>query len=363
MKKIFVLSILLTFIACFGQIPQAFAQLPTATMSICTVGQTACGASQNVTVGNTVSVEIRITNAYNTAGFQADLNYNSTILQYNSLQIKTAATDFLGSSGRAVYPVGPTPSANKVVFGAFTFGTGAGVSGDGVLATATFTAIANGSATLSLTNVSIGTADPTPLNQPHTEVNHVVTVSTVAPSPSPSATPGPSTSPASATMVFQMLFQGVDFNGGQKTVRVAVKNGTTTVIPTTNVNVTGSATGLYSNSVSPLTGLTSGVAYTFYLDGPSHLQRTFNVTLPNTGANTIDLTSKINLSGDAKDTSTDRPDITLSKDKVDVFDYSVLVGNFGTKKQNDYADFDFNGAVDIYDYSYIVANFNQEGEL
>ena len=45
--------------------------------------------------------------------------------------------------------------------------------------------------------------------------------------------------------------------------------------------------------------------------------------------------------------------------KVDIFDYNVLLTNFGKTGTNLQGDFDKNGKVDIFDYNTLITNFGK----
>ena len=64
--------------------------------------------------------------------------------------------------------------------------------------------------------------------------------------------------------------------------------------------------------------------------------------------------------------STDPIEVTgdLNGDRVvDIFDYNILLGNFGTVGSPNFtpADIDGNGAVDIFDYNILLGNFGAHG--
>ena len=49
--------------------------------------------------------------------------------------------------------------------------------------------------------------------------------------------------------------------------------------------------------------------------------------------------------------------------RVDIFDYNLVVSNFGSKGNDGYipdGDLDRDGDVDIFDYNLVVSNFGQE---
>ncbi len=102
------------------------------------------------------TINLTVEGVTNLGAFQTELTYDPVIVN------ATAATlgAFLGSTGRTVAPVGPTidNTAGKVTFGAFSFGSQAGASGAGTLATITFQPRTVGSTALRLQ--ATGLSDP-----------------------------------------------------------------------------------------------------------------------------------------------------------------------------------------------------------
>ncbi len=113
------------------------------------------------------TVDLTVEDVTNLASFQIDLVYDPAIVSVSGVSVAA----FLGSTGRVVAPVGPTIDnlAGKVTFGAFSFGSPAGASGAGMLATITFLPKSVGATALRLqattlsdpaaTAVSVTTAD------------------------------------------------------------------------------------------------------------------------------------------------------------------------------------------------------------
>ena len=114
--------------------------------------------SQTVVVGQTFSVQIMAASVENLGSFEFDLRYDSTLLQFNQATLG----EFPTSTGRNFTPTGPNndPNQGVVKYGAFSLGTTPnGPSGQGILATLTFTALAEGSSNLDfiaaqVTNIS-----------------------------------------------------------------------------------------------------------------------------------------------------------------------------------------------------------------
>jgi hypothetical protein len=223
------------------------------------------------------------------------------------------------------------------------------------------------------------TATPTPIATPRPTVSPTATprpsvrptatpgtgggspspVPTLSPSPTPRPTPSaalsispqPSPSAAGSSVTLQIKFQGVTIDRGSKQVTITLKqNGTT--INTQTVAFTANTTGDYSNT-TPLTGIGTGM-YDIYVKGPVHLTHRFSAQSINATTNDLNLTAFVLLAGDA-----------FNNDRIDIFDYSQVVADFGSRMptSGSTADFDFNGAVDIFDYSYLVSNFNKTGDL
>ena len=114
-----------------------------------------------------LTVDLTVEDVTNLASFQTDLIYDPAIVSVSSVSVAA----FLSSTGRTVAPVGPTIDnlAGKVTFGAFSFGSPAGASGAGTLATITFLPKSVGATALRLqattlsdpaaTAISVTTAD------------------------------------------------------------------------------------------------------------------------------------------------------------------------------------------------------------
>jgi hypothetical protein len=86
--------------------------------------------------GTSFSVDVIVEDAVNLGAFQFELTYDPSCITANDV----ALGPFLGSTGRTVYPVGPSYGAGSVAFGASSSGAASGPNGNGVLATVTFAA-------------------------------------------------------------------------------------------------------------------------------------------------------------------------------------------------------------------------------
>ncbi len=100
-------------------------------------------SSQSVYRGSSFTVDVMVDNTTKLGGFEFVLSYDPAVLQANTAVLG----DFLGSTGRAAVPVGPTIDsvAGRISFGAFSFGSAAGPNGSGKLATVTFVATGSSS--------------------------------------------------------------------------------------------------------------------------------------------------------------------------------------------------------------------------
>ncbi len=172
-------------------------------VSIPEVGATAPGtrvriepADSVVSLNETFVVQVIIEEAGDLGAFQFDLTYDSSILEVT----EAVLGDFLGSTGRSVAPIGPevNDAQGRVTLGAFSFGSGPGPSGTGVLAAITCIAQGEGSTALGLQQVRVLDTAPSPGVQWATvEDGQVMVRGAAAPTPSATATPGPA---ATATL-------------------------------------------------------------------------------------------------------------------------------------------------------------------
>jgi hypothetical protein len=144
-------------------------------------------------LGDTITVSVEVDNVENLGGYQFTLGFDPTLVTYEFI----SDADFLSSTGRTAIPFTPDGEANQITFGAFTLASpNPGASGTGIMATATFTAIANGTLSLSLTNVIL--SDPSGTQISTTTLSPLeVAITDSAPiaSPTPTATGGPTPTP------------------------------------------------------------------------------------------------------------------------------------------------------------------------
>jgi hypothetical protein len=149
-------------------------------------------ASQNGTVGATVVAQIRINNVANLHGFSIAVEFDNSILQYQTANATNGT--FLGSFLNFTY-VGTQPSSspNKVQVDQAILGTST-TSGSGLLFSITFTALSPGMDSIRV--VSIDLRDGTNNTIPATSSSGRVTVSGAGAAP-----PAPTLiSPLSATL-------------------------------------------------------------------------------------------------------------------------------------------------------------------
>ena len=114
-------------------------------------GQTmAVSPSANpVNVGETIEVDVNLTNATDLGGFEFDLGYDSTVMQIDKIFMGTG----LNATGRTVGKLGPKSiDASTEAFGGYSYGSGAGSNGTGAMARVIMTAIAAGASPLTLQN-------------------------------------------------------------------------------------------------------------------------------------------------------------------------------------------------------------------
>jgi hypothetical protein len=92
--------------------------------------------------------------------YDITVNWDDSILQYNSI----TNGGLLGSTGRTVICQPPDVTSNSVTLSCLTLGILPGVDGDGVLATLSFTGIAEGKSLVTLDPVSLQTILGVPLD-------------------------------------------------------------------------------------------------------------------------------------------------------------------------------------------------------
>jgi len=108
--------------------------------------------NQNVHLNDTFTVDVEIGEVENLGGFEFTLSYDSNLIQFNEGSLNNS---FLASTGRNFSPIGPSEGNGTVTYGAFSLGTDPGPSGDGVIATLTFTALAEGQSSIEFTTAQV----------------------------------------------------------------------------------------------------------------------------------------------------------------------------------------------------------------
>lgn len=171
-------------------------------------------APESVTVGDTFTIEVTISDVTDLSAYEFDLNVDPTLIQLNS----ASAGPFLSSTGNSTsfLPVDIDNTAGTIGLGEFTLGD-TGVTGNGVLVIIEAQALATGNDTLTITNQLLSdssaveitgttstdtitindTASPTPTTSPSPSESP-----TASPSPSESPTPSPSPTPTGAHLSF-----------------------------------------------------------------------------------------------------------------------------------------------------------------
>lgn len=114
------------------------------------------GPAAPVAVGQVFTVTITAVNVQNLGALEFEFNYEDAVVATDVARI--ALGSFLGSTGRTVgalrLPTSPNqPSAP--LFGAYSYGSAAGPTGSGVVATVSMTAAAPGVSSLSLTGLKV----------------------------------------------------------------------------------------------------------------------------------------------------------------------------------------------------------------
>jgi hypothetical protein len=118
-------------------------------------------SSLQVEPGSRFTMTVAIRDAINVGVFQTDLVYDPGVLHVEGVSIGP----FLGSSGRAVFPLHPSidHSSGRATFGAFTFGSQPGASGSGDMAYIVLQMQSAGQTTLNFQQTGLGDPQGNPL--------------------------------------------------------------------------------------------------------------------------------------------------------------------------------------------------------
>jgi len=154
-------------------------------------------AGQVVENGSNFSVDVVVNNVTNLGAYQFSLEFDAVVMAY----VSAANGPFLGSSGRTVSCDPPSLADSNVRLVCRTLGSApSGPSGDGVLATVTFSAIREGIGLMDLKDIILTDirANILPMDAPLDGSVVVVPAPTPTPgpSPTPSITPTPTESPS-----------------------------------------------------------------------------------------------------------------------------------------------------------------------
>ena len=97
-------------------------------------------------VGDIFTVDIVTDGSQNLGGFEFDLAYDPTVLEFQEARLG----DLLGLTERTSEPIGPVVDEERgtISFGGYSYGESGGASGDGVLAEIAFRAVAEGESAL-----------------------------------------------------------------------------------------------------------------------------------------------------------------------------------------------------------------------
>lgn len=113
-------------------------------------------SANNVTVGTTFSVDIRITGVTDLYGWQLDLNFGPSGL----LNASPATEGSFFGGTTSFFGAGTVDNTGGTITSMFNALSGSsGVNGDGILASLSFEAIGEGTATLSLMNVLLSNSN------------------------------------------------------------------------------------------------------------------------------------------------------------------------------------------------------------
>lgn len=219
-------------------------------------------ASNNVEAGQPFIVDVMIDGAVNVGAFQFDLIYDPAVVTVTDV----ALGPFVGSTGRTAQPVGPTIDnvRGALTFGAFSFGSGAGPEGTGVLATVTFRAEGPGTSALGLQNVVV--TDPMANAQPASVEGGVVTVTAPPAASTPTMAPSPTVTPtamptlgstATATQIAEPMATATPTGAAEATATFPIATATATPVATAAPTPGGPSTSTPAETPQPQAAVTS----------------------------------------------------------------------------------------------------------
>jgi general secretion pathway protein D len=135
-------------------------------------------ASSTVSVGNSVTLDVNISNVTDLYGFQFDLGFTPGTLSASSI----AEGSFLSLGGPTLFLEGSIDNATGIIsFTADTlFGPGPGIDGNGTLAILTLTGLTEGVSSIELSNVILLDSNLNPIDASLLNVSVEVTPGTVA---------------------------------------------------------------------------------------------------------------------------------------------------------------------------------------
>ncbi|NIP40591.1 MAG: hypothetical protein GTN39_03655 [Candidatus Aenigmarchaeota archaeon] len=115
-------------------------------------------SAQTAGVGDTVNVEIKISDANDLYGFQFNIEYDPSILRYERIE----EGDFLSNNGAdSTYPISPSVSSGLLKNIASTrLGPVGGLDGEGTLERITFTALSAGTSQIKISNIKFVNSQP-----------------------------------------------------------------------------------------------------------------------------------------------------------------------------------------------------------
>lgn len=154
-------------------------------------------ATANLSVGQTVAINVQIDNVTGLAGDEVNISYNPAVLDVQDADstkagVQVALGTFLKPDFVARNDVDSVQG--RINFAAVQQSPTPPVSGSGVLATITFRAKANGTSSLTFTTVNLSTANGTAISRV-LQNGQVNVGGGPAPTPTPTRTPGPTSTP------------------------------------------------------------------------------------------------------------------------------------------------------------------------